>query len=72
MDGMQLADMMRDNPDTKDIPIIFLSALLSKDIDKTNPHALGGEVFIAKPFKIRELISEVDRALVSHAHLAHS
>jgi DNA-binding response OmpR family regulator len=65
LDGLQLADMLREDTETHHIPIIFLSALLSPEVDRDNPHHLGGETFIAKPFHYGELLSEVRKILDS-------
>ena len=56
--GMQMAAMMKKNPETANIPIIFVTAKDSED-DKVNGLEIGADDYISKPFSIRELISRV-------------
>ncbi len=64
--GMQMAAMMKKNPDTAGIPIIFVTARDSED-DKVNGLETGADDYISKPFSIRELISRVTAVLRRYA-----
>jgi CheY-like chemotaxis protein len=55
MSGGEAAKILKSDPDTKDITIIFLTALLEK-IDKEGERLIGGMQFIAKPYKPEELL----------------
>jgi len=58
LDGYQTADLIRENPITAHIPIIFLSANASPEsIHKGFEH--GGQDYITKPFQQLELIHRV-------------
>ncbi len=58
LDGYQTADLIRQNPKTAHIPIIFLSANANQDaINKGFEH--GGQDYITKPFQQLELIHRV-------------
>ena len=49
MDGYEVCYQIKENPETKDIPIIFVSALASpKEIEMGNE--AGGDDYITKPF----------------------
>jgi diguanylate cyclase (GGDEF)-like protein len=62
IDGFGVCQRIKSHPDTKDIPIIFISAL--KEIDnKTQAFALGGNDYITKPFQIQEVIVRVQNLL---------
>lgn len=64
MDGTEVAARLKEDCETKDIPIIFVTCLLSKKEEKTiEDHAIGGHVFIAKPYDIEGLLAQVDRLL---------
>lgn len=58
MDGFEVCRRLKENPDTKDIPVIFLTAL-------TNPENIvkgfqtGGVDYVTKPFNTEELIARV-------------
>lgn len=56
--GLQMAEMMKRNPETARIPIIFVTAKDTED-DKVNGLEAGADDYISKPFSIRELISRV-------------
>lgn len=49
MDGHEFCTIMKDNPETRDIPIIFISAF-DEPSDVVKGFNLGGEDYITKPF----------------------
>lgn len=49
MDGFEACKILKDNADTKDIPVIFISALDNPD-DIVKGFSLGGEDYVVKPF----------------------
>ncbi|GAB5492155.1 MAG: response regulator [Phototrophicaceae bacterium] len=58
MDGYEVCEKIKANPETQDIPVIFLSALSeTKDIIKA--FDVGGVDYISKPFKFREVGARV-------------
>jgi CheY-like chemotaxis protein len=54
MQGNRVAEAISEDPQTARIPIIFITALLTKK-EVPQDHLLGGRHFIAKPFKFEEL-----------------
>ncbi|MFN7975459.1 MAG: HD domain-containing protein [Acidobacteriota bacterium] len=50
--------MLKDDPETAKIPVIFLTAKTT-DVDKLKGFEVGGEDYLVKPFKIHELIGKV-------------
>ena len=62
MDGLQACRKLKDIPATREIPIIFLSAL--DDIEtKVSGLMLGANDYISKPFRVEELIARVRVAI---------
>lgn len=58
MDGYEACRKLKKDAKTKDIPVIFLTAIdLQKD--KLKSQRLGAVKFIAKPFEIETLIEEI-------------
>lgn len=55
LDGFETCSRLKSNPATKDIPVIFMSAL-SETIDKVKGLALGAVDYITKPFQQEELL----------------
>jgi sigma-B regulation protein RsbU (phosphoserine phosphatase) len=62
MDGYELCQQLKTNPRSKDIPILFISAL--DDIqDKVKAFETGGVDYITKPFQLEEVIARVETHL---------
>lgn len=62
MDGYEVCQVLKCNLDTKDIPIIFVSAL-DEVLDKVKAFRVGGVDYITKPFHAAEVIVRVDTHL---------
>jgi adenylate cyclase len=62
MDGYDVCKALKANPQTQDIPIVFLSAL-GEDMDKAKAFAVGGADYITKPFQMAETIARVELQL---------
>ena len=58
MDGFEVCKILKEKPETKDIPIIFLTAR-SESLDIVKGFQLGGVDYITKPFNREELIIRV-------------
>jgi len=67
IDGSELAEKLKEEPETKDIPVIFQTALLSKDIEKNNRNIVGGNVMFAKPCDFDELAKQIEKLLAISA-----
>jgi DNA-binding response OmpR family regulator len=64
LDGWRVAEMLLDDPVTRDIPIVFLTA--RADVrDRARGIDLGGLEYITKPFNPVELASLVRRVLAA-------
>jgi two-component system response regulator RpaA len=66
VDGFTVAKRIRENPQTKNIPIIMLTALSQLD-DKANGFNIGVDDYLVKPFEVEELLMRV-RALLKRTH----
>jgi CheY-like chemotaxis protein len=60
MDGGEVARRLAEDPATRDIPIVFLSALVRPLETSRNPR---GPHFLAKPFRAKELLGLLQRIL---------
>ena len=58
MDGFEVCRRLKANPETKDIPVIFLTVLSDVD-DIVNGFGIGAIDYITKPFNALELIARV-------------
>ena len=64
MSGDEVAEILLDNPATAKIPIIFLTAMVTKE--ETGDVVLkkrGGRNFIAKPITTEELVGAIKKVL---------
>lgn len=59
MSGFEVAQHLKSNPNTADIPIIFLTALNNSTADIVKGFQVGANDFISKPFNKEELIIRV-------------
>ena len=60
--GFQLCQQLREDHDTQDLPIIFLSAKSAEE-DKIMGFQLGADDFITKPFSKAELLARIESKL---------
>ncbi len=60
MDGGEVAEILRGNPETKDIPIIFLSSLVTEREEKVRTKK-DVTSFISKPYNREKLLNEVKK-----------
>mgnify|MGYP001081107135 CR=1 FL=1 len=58
MDGFQVCEALKDDPDTREVPVIFISAL-SDTLDKVRAFSAGGVDYITKPFQWEEVAARV-------------
>jgi two-component system, cell cycle response regulator len=62
LDGLQACRLLKEDPSTRDIPVIFLSAL-DDTATKVSGLALGANDYISKPFRVEELLARVAVAI---------
>ena len=59
MPGTQVAEELLNHKATKDIPIIFVTAIVKRGEVGPRDDKIGGRYFIFKPVKLDELVSEI-------------
>jgi len=62
MDGYETCKALKANPDTKDIPVILLSAK-GRNVDQQTGYDVGAEDYITKPFSPRKLVDRINTML---------
>ena len=62
MDGLELLAHIRDDPETRDLPVIFLTSKAA-DHEVMNGYLQGADMYLSKPFHPAELILIVKRLL---------
>ncbi len=64
-DGHSVARRLRENAETKMIPVVFLTARVAKD-DMEKASGVGAAGYLMKPFKSERLLSLVDRVIAGN------
>ena len=67
MDGFQVCEALRQRPESREIPIIFLSAV-GDEADRRRAFEVGGVDYVTKPFQAAEVQARVG----THLQLARS
>jgi len=62
MSGYEVCQQLKENPQTRNIPVIFISAM-DRATDKVKAFEVGGADYITKPFQIAEVIVRVENQL---------
>lgn len=62
INGLQICKMIRLNEDTKDIPVIMVTAKSEED-DKIKGLSIGADDYITKPFSLKELEVRIQTVL---------
>ena len=65
LDGVTLLEGLRNRPETRNIPVIFMSAF-STDETMEDARKLGAEFFLVKPFPNEKLRALIDMILARH------
>ena len=64
MDGGKVKKQLAENPWTEDIPVVFLSAIISKGEEKRlGGHLTGGGIIISKPYSSDEILNAIEKTL---------
>src|SRR2546430_17498224 len=63
MDGGELAARLRENPKLESVPIVFLTAAVTKKEVEHGGGLVGGSPFLAKPITIPELVACLEHYL---------
>jgi DNA-binding response OmpR family regulator len=63
LDGSAVAEKLLEDKNTKDIPVLFLTAMITREEVAKNNNIIGGRFFLAKPFKGEELLERLKQIL---------
>lgn len=62
MDGFKVCQYLKGHDETRDIPVMFLTARGAESDVETGRKA-GGDGFMTKPFQASEILGQIDRLL---------
>jgi CheY-like chemotaxis protein len=63
LDGGDVATLFREDPDLSHIPVVFLTAIVSKEDTELMGSQVGGNIFLAKPVKAQEMVETIEQLL---------
>lgn len=66
MNGFEVCQQLKAHEITRDIPVIFISAL-NETLDKVTAFNVGGVDYVTKPFQMEEVLARVKTHLALHA-----
>ena len=68
MDGTRVAAALHKDPATRDIPVIFLTCLITKKTQEIGLryHDADRYAFMSKPYDLDNLLAEIDRLIGAH------
>jgi two-component system, OmpR family, response regulator len=67
IDGGDVANVLRTDPELRNVPVIFLTAAVKPEEITVRNGRIGGFPYIAKPLNIRGIIEAIDRCLSERA-----
>ncbi len=67
MNGLEIARLMRQHPETQSLPILAMTAKVSR-IDEEDCILSGCDDFIAKPFTFEQLVPRIEKLLNQSNH----
>ncbi|MEO0852012.1 MAG: EAL domain-containing protein [Cyanobacteria bacterium J06648_11] len=62
LDGYEVCRRLKDRPKTRDIPVIFTSAM-DETVDKVTAFNVGGADYLTKPLELKEVLARVRHQL---------
>lgn len=65
MDGGQVAEELKLQPETRDVPVLFLTGLYTKEQEDERGHMIAGNMILAKPCESKKLLTIVNTLLSS-------
>lgn len=61
LDGGEVAAKIQAQPALRDTPIVFITAVVSKDEATKHENVIGGRTFLAKPVLLADLVREIEK-----------
>ena len=70
--GAELSEQLKADATLRDIPVVFSSAIVSKELLAASGGMLEGEAYLAKPFTVEELLDRLQQCLKERGPTASS
>ncbi len=63
MYGGDITRMLKEDPETKDIPVMFLTGMFPKEEEEKGGNVVAGHVLFTKPYDAKELVTTIRKLL---------
>jgi len=63
MEGGELAALMREDKMLSDVPIVFMTAIVTKEETGDTVGEIGGNMFLAKPVKLQDVLDAIQKVI---------
>ena len=61
MGGREVGQKLKEREETRNIPVIFLTGLITAQESENSDHKVAGNIIFAKPCRMEELLSAIDK-----------
>jgi len=61
--GGDITRMLKEDPETKDIPVMFLTGMFPKEEAEKGGRVIAGHILFVKPYDILELVTAIEELL---------
>jgi len=65
IDGGEVAAQIRADPQLKETPIVFLTAVVSRETVHAKGEMIGGNTFLAKPVTVLDVVASIEKHLAT-------
>jgi CheY-like chemotaxis protein len=63
IDGGTIANQLLDNPQTKSVPVLFLTSTVTEEKVKDHNGRISGRPFVSKPVDLKTLLERIDQCI---------
>ena len=63
VDGGEVASKIKSNPRLKDVPVVFLTAAVSKETTRVKGNIIAGQTYLAKPTTVDEVVRCIEKEM---------
>jgi CheY-like chemotaxis protein len=70
LEGSEVAAALKADPVTRDVPVIFLTALVSRDDAPGGTCSSGGHTFLPKDIRVEKLMRCIEDTIAAHQAVA--
>jgi len=63
MYGGDITKMLKEDPETKDIPVMFLTGMFPKEEEEKGGRVIASHILFAKPYDISELVTVIEELI---------